>query len=146
MELNMQHRQPAAIAHVRGEGGLGGTVSFFPHPLGTLVWAQIRGLPDNGSGFFAFHIHQGDNCRGPGFPNTGSHFNPGGKPHPLHAGDLPPLLRCGTQARMQVVTDRFQVRDVIGRTVVIHSRPDDFFSQPAGNSGAKIACGIIRKV
>lgn len=45
---------------------------------------------------------------------------------------------------MYVLTDRFRVRDIIGRTVVIHSGPDDFHTQPAGNAGEKIACGVIR--
>ena len=105
--------------------------------------ADINGLPDSETGFFAFHIHEGDNCCGIGFPNTGGHFNPDGAAHPRHAGDLPPLLSNNGKAYSQVLTGRFRVNDIIGRTVVIHSDPDDFRAQPPGNAGQKIACGAI---
>lgn len=55
------------------------------------------------------------------------------------------MLGCGESAYMSVKTDRFSADDRIGRTVVIHSGPDDFHSQPAGNAGKKIACGVIRR-
>ena len=58
-------------------------------------------------------------------------------------GDLPPLLSCNGNAYMTVKTDRFKVKDIIGRTVIIHYRADDFRTQPSGDSGEKIACGII---
>ena len=83
-------------------------------------------------------------CGGAGFPGTGGHFNPAGAPHPAHAGDLPPLLSCGGRAYLAVLTDRFTVADIIGRTVVIHGGSDDFRSQPAGDAGTKIACGVIK--
>lgn len=62
-----------------------------------------------------------------------------------HAGDLPPLLSCQGNAYLSVKTDRFSVNEIIGRTVVIHSNPDDFHTQPAGNAGKKIACGVIQR-
>ena len=65
--------------------------------------------------------------------------------HPKHAGDLPPLLVCRGNAYLSVKTDRFTVNEIIGRTVVIHSDPDDFHSLPAGNAGMKIGCGVIYK-
>ena len=77
------------------------------------------------------------------FFDTGSHYDPSGTPHPKHAGDLPPLLLCNGGAFLAVRTDRFRVEDILGRTVVIHSGPDDFKSQPAGNAGKKLACGVI---
>ena len=55
------------------------------------------------------------------------------------------LLLCGGGAYLAVLTDRFSVADVLGRTVVIHSGADDFHTQPAGNAGTKIACGVIRR-
>ena len=58
---------------------------------------------------------------------------------------LPPLLRCKGNAYLSVKTDRFTVDEIIGRTLVIHSDPDDFHTQPAGNAGKKIACGVIQK-
>lgn len=108
-----------------------------------LVCARIRGLPDTAGGFFGLHIHEGPDCGGRDFGNTAGHYDPAGRPHPAHAGDLPPLLGCGGKAQMCVLTDRFCLGDIIGRTVVIHSAPDDFHTQPAGNSGEKIACGVI---
>ncbi len=56
----------------------------------------------------------------------------------MHAGDLPPLLSNNGRAYCQVLTGRFRVSDVIGKTVVIHSGPDDFMTQPSGNAGEKI--------
>lgn len=138
----------SAIAHISGGPEvprLRGTVRFLPRCGGTLVIADIYGLPDSETGFFAFHIHEGGDCCGAGFPNTGGHFNPDKEPHPRHAGDLPPLLGNNGRAYSQVLTDRFSVSDIIGRTVVIHGCPDDLTTQPAGNAGSKIACGAIRR-
>ncbi|MGM9537743.1 MAG: superoxide dismutase family protein [Candidatus Onthomonas sp.] len=122
-------------------------MKFYRSDGGTLVVADISGLPpDSETGIFALHIHEGTDCSGPGFSDTGGHFNPTGQLHPNHAGDLPPLFSFRGRAFLAVLTGRFRVSDVIGRTVVIHSGPDDFKTQPSGNSGAKIACGIIRAV
>lgn len=138
----------SAVAHISGGEklpGLTGTVRFLPRCGGTLVTADINGLPDTDTGFFAFHIHEGGDCRGGGFPNTRGHYNPEAAGHPRHAGDLPPLLSAGGRAYCQILTDRFKVSDIIGRTVVIHGGPDDFKTQPSGNAGEKIACGVIRR-
>lgn len=139
---------PQAAARLRGSAAapaLSGTVQFCQMPQGVLVTAHVSGLPgNNANGFFALHIHQGTSCDGVGFPDTLSHYNPSDVAHPDHAGDLPPLLSSDGEAYLSVLTDRFRLADVIGRTVVIHSGPDDFHSQPAGNAGAKIACGIIQ--
>lgn len=131
-----------AIAEIRGNG-IGGTVWLSQQGNGVLVTADISGLPREG--FFAFHIHEGPDCGGADFADTGGHFNPAQVPHPEHAGDLPPLLSGGGRAYLSVLTDRFCVEEVLGRTVVIHSGTDDFRSQPAGNPGEKIACGEIRR-
>lgn len=139
---------PAAAAVLHGGDSapeLRGTVEFYPRKSGTLVIASVRGLPhSNPSGFFAFHIHEGSSCGGEEFAESGGHYNPADTPHPQHAGDLPPLLSADGTALLAVLTDRFTVQDVIGRTVIIHSGPDDFHSQPAGNPGMKIACGTIQ--
>lgn len=143
------YAKPAAIAWVRGEehhSGLRGMVKFVPCRSGVLLLAQICGLPASPSGFFALHIHEGPDCAGPGFANTGGHYDMADAAHPKHSGDLPPLLSCGGRACMAVLTDRFCLNDVIGRTVVIHSGPDDFETQPSGDAGSKIACGVIRSV
>lgn len=137
--------RPDAVAIIRGEG-IRGIVRFFQKRCGVQVEAQITGLPDNESGFFAFHIHQGFDCGGKDFGDTGGHYNPDGAPHPRHAGDLPPLLSAGGKAYLKVETNRFRLPEVLGRTVVIHSEADDFHTQPAGNAGSKIACGVIRRM
>ena len=79
------------------------------------------------------------------FADAMSHYNPMGCEHPYHAGDLPPLFGSNGSALLLFLTDRFSVKEVIGKTVIIHDRPDDFTTQPSGNSGTKIACGVIRK-
>jgi len=132
-----------ASACVRGDAGIRGTVKFSAFGSGVLVEADIQGLPDSQTGFFALHIHEGTDCRGPDFAGSGGHYNPCAVEHPRHAGDLPPLLGCNGRAYLAVLTNRFRISDVIGRTVVIHSRPDDFHTQSAGNAGEKIACGVI---
>lgn len=137
---------PNAIANIRGGENapmLCGQVKFYQMKNYVLISANIKGLPPNNSGFYGFHIHEGNSCTGTDFSDTGSHYNPNDAPHPSHAGDLPPLMLCGGGACQTVATDRFRLTDIIGRTVVIHSMPDDFHSQPAGNAGTKIACGVI---
>lgn len=79
------------------------------------------------------------------FSNAMAHYNPENCPHPYHAGDMPPLFGNQGYAFLMFLTDRFMVRNVIGKTVIIHDNPDDFTTQPSGNSGAKIACGVIQK-
>lgn len=137
---------PSAVAWVRGGEDapqLSGEVRFYQERGRVLVVARFRGLPVSKTGFFAFHIHMGESCAGTAFSETMGHYAPGGEAHPNHAGDLPPLLSCRSEAYLAVWTDRFRVQDVIGKTVVIHADPDDFHSQPAGNAGKKIACGVI---
>lgn len=141
-------RNPDAVARIQGDAEapqLSGCVQFYQERGYVLIVARIIGLPkESETGFFGFHIHQGESCSGTDFPETGSHYNPMNQAHPKHAGDLPPLLACQGSAYLAVRTDRFSVRDIIGRTVVIHSDSDDFHTQPAGNAGKKIACGVIR--
>lgn len=125
---------------------LSGCVRFYQENGYVLIEADISGLPKTSkTGFFGFHIHQGSECFGEGFSGTQGHYNPFGQGHPEHAGDLPPLLCCEGNAYLSVKTDRFCVAEVVGRTVVIHSDTDDFHTQPAGNAGKKIACGVIQK-
>ena len=140
---------PNALAHIRGGADaacLSGQIRFYQERESVLVVADLSGLPrDSKTGFFALHIHEGGSCSGQAFADTGGHYNPEGTAHPNHAGDLPPLMQCRGCAYLAVRTDRFRVQEIIGRTVVIHSDPDDFRSQPAGNAGTKIACGLICK-
>lgn len=140
---------PDAVARIQGGADapqLSGCVQFFQENGQVLIVVKIFGLPkESETGFFGFHIHQGENCSGIDFSKTGSHYNPANLTHPRHAGDLPPLMECNGNAYLSVRTDRFSVSEIIGRTMVIHSNPDDFISQPAGNAGRKIACGVIRR-
>lgn len=133
----------AIISGKNDYSNLRGRVYFYQKKNYVLVEAKISGLPKSDTGFFGFHIHQGNNCGGYVFENTKGHYNPYSTPHPSHAGDLPPLILSDGGAYLAFTTNRFCVSDIIGRTVVIHSSPDDFNTQPAGNAGAKIACGII---
>lgn len=144
--MQMKSKNPVAYAKFIGSGnavGLSGYVRFYQSSAGVLVEVSAIGLPDNQVGMYGFHIHEGNACSGTDFSDTGVHFNPNFLPHPRHAGDLPPLLSCNGRVYMKVLTDRFSIRDILGRTVVIHSKPDDFRSQPSGDSGDKIACGVI---
>lgn len=138
---------PTAVAMVSGGEGnryIRGTVRFFQRRGGVLVEADISGLPI--SGFFGFHIHEGGSCSGPLFSDTKGHYDPTNMAHPMHSGDLPPLLSAGGRAYMAVLTERFSIGEIVGKTIVVHGRPDDFQSQPAGNAGEKIACGVIQPV
>lgn len=146
--MRMIYRRPSAIARIRGGRDapvLRGEVRFYQLPAGVLVEADVSGLPNNDSGFHGFHIHTGAACADSDFSSTGGHFSPNDVPHPRHAGDLPPLLSYNGRAYLAVMTDRFSIADITGRTVVIHSDADDFHSQPAGNAGDKIACGVIQR-
>ncbi len=145
--------EPEAVARVRGNGeyaSVDGWVEFYHTPFGCLVAAQLQGLPHHEgkceNHFFGFHIHQGGRCAGPKndpFAETEGHYNPDQCWHPQHAGDLPPLMEEDGRAFMAVLAGQLQIGQVLGRTVVVHTDPDDFHTQPAGASGQKMACGII---
>ena len=139
---------PAAYARLQGSGdnrGLRGMVRFYQQPGGVLVEVSVRGLPRNKTGFYGFHIHNGRSCLGSVFPYSGTHYNPTNQMHPFHAGDLPSLLGMEGRAYLAVLTDRFSISEILGHTAIIHAEADDFRSQPAGNPGEKIACGVIVK-
>jgi Cu-Zn family superoxide dismutase len=115
------------------------------------VVAQVIGLkPDHEHGF---HIHEvGDCSSGDGMSAKG-HFNPFGKPHgrgpERHAGDLPALKADAKgRARMSVDLDIITLSpgpaSIIGRAVIVHADPDDYATQPTGNAGARLACGVIK--
>lgn len=147
--MNQCNRLSSAKAIIKGDDKYAkilGEVLFRRVKDGVLVTAKVSGLPKSKSGFYGFHIHEGKSCEGDGFPKTKGHYNPNDRPHPSHAGDLPPLLSCKGNAYMQVKTDRFRICDIIGRTIIIHSDADDFRTQPSGDAGEKIACGVIRAV
>lgn len=143
---------PDAIAWITGDttdSTLSGSVKFYQTSYGgILVEAQIFGLPDisvpGSSNFYAMHIHESGDCSDH-FSHTGLHYNPGNTAHPDHAGDMPPLLGNQGYAFSVFYDKRFTLQDIIGRSVIIHEKPDDFTSQPAGNAGNKIGCGRIER-
>lgn len=146
-------RTPSAYAEIHGSADfpdLYGYALFYQRVDGIFITFQVNGLPvpqnPCDSAVFAMHIHEGDSCTGnetDPFADAGTHYNPGGCPHPAHAGDLPPLFGNDGYAWGAVFSNRFTVSDILGRTLIIHRGPDDFITQPSGNSGDKIACGII---
>ncbi len=127
-----------------------GIVTFKETKNGILLTAKIDGLPTSGTDcigrFFGFHIHSGTSCSGnkeDEFADAKTHYNPNNCPHPFHIGDLPPIIENNGYAYMSVLLNKFEIKDIIGKVIIIHDLPDDFTSQPSGNSGTKIACGKI---
>ena len=143
------------IAKANIKGGkkypkINGVVTFREVKNGVLVTAKVNGLPQSSDSctgrFFGFHIHEGSSCSGTisdEFANAKTHLNPTNCPHPFHMGDLPPLIENNGYAHMTVLINKFKIKDILGKVVIIHDSPDDFTTQPSGNSGSKIACGII---
>lgn len=147
-----------AVADIRGSmeaPGLKGKVYFVRAPGGTRVIINVSGLPDyrpasvtGGSpiGPFGFHLHERSCEEGnPSNPyaGCGGHYNPDDQPHGNHAGDFPVLFSNEGRADMSFYTNRFNIEDIIGRSVVIHQNPDDYRTEPAGNSGRRIGQGNI---
>ena len=151
--LSALQRRPRAFARIRGSKdypGINGRAYFYRTPSGVLVVTNVSGLPDPHdkckSPIFAYHIHTGESCSGNAedpFADALTHYNPNSCSHPYHAGDMPPLFGANGTAFSAFLTDRFTIREIIGKTVIIHSKPDDFTTNPSGNSGVKIACGKI---
>ena len=128
-----------------------GTVTFMKMGDEVHVVADITGLKPGKHGF---HIHEKGDCSSGDGMSTGGHFNPLGKPHgnpavpDHHGGDMPMLVAdAAGNATLDVTLDTVTLRDgassVVGRAVVVHKDPDDYVTQPTGNSGARVACGVI---
>lgn len=151
---SLLQQRPQAWAMVQGSRdypGIQGNVRFYQTPRGVLVSAEFVGLPNPSeicrSPVFGFHIHEGDSCTGTRedpFADVRMHYNPYNCPHPYHVGDLPPLFGVNGYAFSVFLTNRFTVREIVGKTVIVHGSPDDFTTQPSGNAGTKMACGQIR--
>ncbi|QGU94976.1 superoxide dismutase family protein [Clostridium bovifaecis] len=150
-----------AAATVKGgplAPNLNGVVYFREVHDGIEVYVYVTGLPEYKPGKgdkppvgpHGFHIHQNGSCevgdpKEP-FKAAGEHWNPTNQPHGNHAGDFPVLFSNNGIARMSFFTNKFKVGDIIGKSVIIHENPDDYRTQPAGNSGKRLACGVIRAV
>lgn len=147
-----------AISYIKG-GPLApeitGIVLFKDVPGGTVVYVNITGLPEyqpakgekGPIGPHGFHIHEFGNCEvglsEEPFKDAGGHWNLTNQPHGNHAGDFPVLFSNDGKSIMWFFTNKFKVSDIIGKSVVIHENPDDYRSQPSGNAGRRLACGII---
>lgn len=151
--ISVLNTKPSAKAKIKGSmeySGISGVAQFYQTNLGVIVYVEVRNLPKSEKScddrIFAFHIHEGSSCTGDmtdPFSNAMLHYNPNDCKHPYHAGDLPPLFGNNGFAISIFLTDRFSVSEIIGKTIIIHNNFDDFTTQPSGNSGVKIACGVI---
>lgn len=144
-------RMPEAYAVLRGGAkypSLSGTVNFYQHRSGTgvIIEAAFQNLPPAAQpAFLGFHIHENGDCS-ENFAHTGMHYNPKNNEHPHHLGDLPPILNSGGSSYTAFYDSFLNIPDLIGRSVILHENADDFYTQPAGNSGNKIGCGVILPV
>ena len=139
---------PAATAHIKGgmeNPDIKGVAQFYQAQQGVLIVTEVMGLPSEedvcSGGIYALHIHEGTTCTEPM-----SHYNPNNCMHPYHAGDMPPLFENEGYALTVFVTNRFKLEDILGKTVIVHEKRDDFTTQPSGDPGDRIACGIIEPV
>lgn len=145
------YNQPDAVAWITGNRAnseLSGLVKFYATEYaGTLVEAEIFGLPNiktpGFTNFYAMHIHENGDCSR-SFTRTGNHYTRDAELHPQHTGDMIPLLGNQGYAWCAFYDKRIVIPEIVGRSVIIHAMPDDFTTQPAGNSGDKIGCGVIR--
>ncbi|MGO4325697.1 superoxide dismutase family protein [Cupriavidus sp. 2TAF22] len=146
----------SAVASLDAKSGTAtqGTVTFTQRGDRVLVKADVTGLPPNTE--HGFHVHEKGDCSSPDAMSAGGHFNPTGKPHGSmsmpdhHAGDIN-NLRADASGRAQAsfelsgVTVSPGPTSVVGHAVVVHKDPDDYRTQPTGNSGGRIACGVVAK-
>ncbi len=145
--------KPYAFARIKGSDEyprINGIAYFYKVQAGVLVSLHLNGLPVSDDickkPIFAVHIHSGTSCTGNNddpFADAMTHYNPNDCPHPYHAGDLPPIFGANGLGFSAFLTNRFSAEKIIGKTIIVHSSPDDFTTQPSGNSGTKIACGVI---
>lgn len=136
----------AAMA-ARSGSTVSGTVGFSDIPGGVRVTAQLAGLTPGEHGF---HIHDVGDCSAPDATSAKGHYNPSGKAHghyghdERHGGDMPNLVaNAQGEARLTADVKGLTVAQITGRSVIVHADPDDYKSQPAGNSGKRVACGVI---
>jgi superoxide dismutase, Cu-Zn family len=140
-----------AVLHPTEGNKISGTVTFTEVADGVQVQAEITGLTPGKHGF---HVHEYGDCSAADGSSAGAHFNPTKQPHAgpdadaRHVGDMGNVEADAAGAakvdyldhNMSLANDE---RSIIGRSVVVHAKPDDLKSQPAGDSGARVACGVI---
>lgn len=147
---------PATVSHAIAmlqparDGKVEGTIHFHKRPAGMHVQGRITGLAPGAHGF---HVHEYGDCSAPDLTSAGAHFNPLGRPHGprtdrrRHVGDLG-NVEAGADGSVSLdYTDdqlRFDgMRGILGRGVVVHAKADDLKSQPSGDAGGRLACGVI---
>jgi len=151
---SMGHSGPKAVATLEPTKGntASGTVSFQQQGDHVMVTAKLSGLKPNQE--HGMHAHEKGDCSSGDGVSTGGHFNPNGKTHgpqdaEHHAGDMPALkadANGNAQATFHLtgVSIGSGTTDLVGRGLIVHAGPDDYKTQPTGNSGARIACGVIK--
>ena len=147
--------QTAKAALADGKGQSVGSATLTQTPAGVLISLSIKGLP---AGEHAFHVHAVGKCEPP-FTSAGGHFNPGGKKHGMmaadghHAGDMPNLhIPANGELTVEVVNaaitlDKSKPNSLFGpngTALIIHAGKDDYKSDPTGEAGGRIACGVIQ--
>lgn len=147
---------PARATIVNAQGQNIGTVTFTQAAHGVLIHLEVTGLP---TGWKGVHLHVTGQCQGPQFTSAGAHINPANHQHGIgsntgfHAGDLPNLyVHADGVGRAEFFTDAVTLRDgptslfdADGSAIVIHANPDDHVTDPIGNAGGRIACGVIQR-
>lgn len=148
---------PTAVAQLEPTRGntTTGSVRFVQAGNVVRVSGEVRGLPPNTE--HGFHIHEKGDCSSGDGMSAGGHFNPSAQPHghfghgPHHSGDLPSLRAdANGVAQVNFETRTFTVgdggaADIVGRGLIVHKDPDDYTTQPTGNSGARLACAVIKR-
>ncbi|HEX6944614.1 MAG TPA: superoxide dismutase family protein [Casimicrobiaceae bacterium] len=144
-------RAAATLEPTKGNRAAG-TVTFVERMGQVVVTADITGLAPNQE--HGFHVHDKGDCSSGDGMSAAGHFNPGGTPHgpqqgPRHGGDMPNLKAdANGNARVSFTIDEVTVaagpKSIVGRGLIVHKDPDDYKTQPTGNSGARLACGVIR--
>lgn len=146
----------SAVAELKPTQGntVSGTVRFTQQDGKLQIDAQIRGLAP---GVHGFHLHEKGDCSAPDGTSAGGHFNPGGHQHgapvaPVHhGGDFGNLSAdAGGNAMLHLSVPTSEISldagapgNVVGRGVIVHADADDFVTQPTGNSGKRLACGVV---
>lgn len=150
------YNQSKPDAYAKMKGGplapcIRGTIYLYQLEEGVYIKAYITGIPSNNnqdSSFHGFHIHEIGDCSigesNSPFMAAKSHYNPTKVEHPMHSGDLPPILAANGVGILSIFTNRFNVEEIIGKSFILHGGYDDFTTQPAGNAGPRLACGVIK--
>jgi Cu-Zn family superoxide dismutase len=143
-------KKAIAVLHPASGSQVMGTVTFTKTDAGVQVVADITGLTPGQHGF---HIHEFGDCSAPDATSAGGHFNPSKNPHAghddakRHEGDLGNIEADSSGKAHLELTDKMMTMSgemsIIGRGVIVHEKVDDLKTQPTGNAGGRVACGVI---